>query len=78
MIKTVDYKLFKPELSYMTKQERATFEQLLKAGAISFFRVDKCENCKMDVIKGKKYCSEECYKVVVCPEEGDDDGEEEW
>jgi hypothetical protein len=55
-------KVYKPELEYQTKAERDTFAALRRSGRLSFFRVGMCEICGNEVIKGKKFCSAECYR----------------
>lgn len=51
---------FKPGLEYMTPAERVAFDQLRKGGAISWFRIGKCQTCGAEIPKNKKYCSIEC------------------
>ncbi len=59
----VDSKLFNSDLIYMTKIERATFDKLLESRVVSIFRISVCKNCKRDILKGKEYCSIECYNA---------------
>lgn len=51
---------FDPKKEYMTTAERSAFMELLKAGAISFFRLGRCVRCGADVPKTKKFCSIDC------------------
>jgi hypothetical protein len=51
---------FDPKKGYMTTAERSAFKELLKAGAISFFRIGQCEQCGADIPKSKKFCSIDC------------------
>jgi hypothetical protein len=76
MLLIIDPKLFNPDLVYMTKLESATFKKLVEEGAISFFQISVCENCKSDILKGKKYCSIDCYKAKERGYEEEKDEEE--
>lgn len=70
----VESKLFNYDLVYMTKLELSTFKKLVETGYISIFRISSCENCNIDILKGKKYCSISCYKAkeLVGDEEEED------
>ncbi len=57
--------------SYLTRGERASFERLMKAEVISWFRLRPCEICGKDIPKMKRFCSWDCYQ------ETQDDGEAE-
>lgn len=60
MLKILERDLFNPELEYMTKLEMRAFENLVKCGEITIFKISRCEKCGRDIINSKKYCSKEC------------------
>lgn len=71
-----------PELPYMTLSEYNVMNDLIAAGQLSTFRLDKCVRvgCNNDVVKSKKWCSKRCWghdnNQPMEVEDGDDDDEE--
>ena len=59
-IKQTSFWKFRPDLPYMTGAERSAFKELMEGGAISVFRVGRCERCGVDIPKTKQFCSIEC------------------
>ncbi len=67
---------FRTDIEYMTPAERAQMKELLNAGIITFFKLGSCEvkGCDKDVIRGKRWCSIECYEK---PKDAGGSGENE-
>lgn len=59
---------------FMTAPERGEFKRLIAAGALPVFDIAICcaDECENEVLKGKLFCSPQCYQK----EEGHDDEEE--
>lgn len=50
---------------YMSRAELFAFQKARKEGQITFFRTGLCKNCKVEIAKGRGYCSMACYNVAV-------------
>lgn len=61
---------FHPDLDFMTADELELFQALRETGAITVYRTATCEECGIEIIKGKKYCSRTCKNKK---EEGEED-----
>lgn len=64
MRKSITEFKFKMELPYMTAIEMRMFKSGVEQGAISIYRVARCvcDGCDEYILKGKCYCSEDCFQ----------------
>jgi hypothetical protein len=76
-----DVKILRSDKPFMTGPEKIAFDNAVKNGQISFFKISPCEVCRGSIPKGtvKKYCSEKCFvkaggiaEKEVVPEDDDD------
>lgn len=76
-----DEKIQQTDKKWMSKAEVRIFNEAVKDGKISFFRIAYCAVCKSQVpaSDSKMYCSEECYvkdgnepECKKTPEDDDD------
>lgn len=63
----------RPDLEYMTRQEMTIFKEMVKGGAIGFFRIAKCK-CGEDIPRTKTFCSAKCAGKEVDDDQEDLDG----
>jgi len=70
LLDTVGWK-FKPDLPYLTVGESGMFKRLREAGALSPFRIARCEECGADVPRGKRFCSKQCFQKWQAKQEED-------
>ncbi len=51
---------FRPHIVYMNEAERQLFRKMREDGTLSYFRTSACAFCKVEILKGKTYCSKRC------------------
>lgn len=61
-----------PDREFMTQAEYQLFKSMVKDGAVSFYRIGRCEECRAEIHKSKRFCSKKCAE-----REAEEDGSQD-